>query len=76
MEGYTVWIVALAEVCRVSPSRGRSQGVERFGRGRYRKECFPLLWLSDSITKFEQFIDGSRVDERGSAYSCLRLIVH
>lgn len=76
MEGYAVWIVALAEVGRVSSARGCSRGVEKLGRGGYRKEHVSLLWLSDTITKFEQFMDGSRVDERGWAYSWSRLIVH
>ena len=31
MEWYTVWIMALAEVCGVSSARGCSWGVERLG---------------------------------------------
>jgi hypothetical protein len=30
MERYTVWVMALAEMCRVSPARGSSWRVERF----------------------------------------------
>jgi hypothetical protein len=61
MEWYAAWVMVLAEVGGVSSARS-SWCIERFGRGRYRKEGASFLGLSDTITKIEQFIPGNEVD--------------